>query len=281
MPTLQRAAPVLLRQVSKRQHTGSPEATPAEEARHVKRTKRFRSSFSDTVTILAGKDEAPFIVHQDTISQKSDFLTAACKHDWINEAKTVPVPEIEPCTFKLYAHWAYTDGIDLDILDDDEEHKDSQPGFRKSTSEVDTERAEHSQDSCDQSKKDREYKDIKHLIDLHIAADYLGDPVLKDRIIDKLTGCIKHQRLPYLGGEILPFVWGATAPGSGLRKLLLDYVLALHKGFKYLEVWRDTIPAEFFYDLTQECLWVHGERPMMLPTYPRRKFYYDPRPAKP
>ncbi|KAK5691976.1 hypothetical protein LTR97_011147 [Elasticomyces elasticus] len=217
----------------------------ASEAAHPvkKKTKRFRASYTDTVNILVGEEETLFNVHIDTITFKSQFLTTACKKHWLKDDKTIRLPDIEADIFKLYAHWAYTDEIEFDILDDDED--DSGPPIRRGPLNR-TPKAE-----LDKKLSERHQYSLR-LIDLHIAADFLGDELLKCRMIDHFTVLSEKHRLQHLD-EILTRVWVSTTPHSGLRKLLLDYVLATHTEYKAW-AWTRSIPGEFYYDLAQGFL---------------------------
>lgn len=78
----------------------------------------YRPSFYDTITILAGAEKVHFTIYKDTICQKSEFLTAACKGPWLKEEKTISLAGIPPKTFRLYADWTYSNETNIDILDD-------------------------------------------------------------------------------------------------------------------------------------------------------------------
>ncbi|KAK4893407.1 hypothetical protein LTR27_008303 [Elasticomyces elasticus] len=228
-----------------------------------KKTKRFRASFTETVNILVGEEETPFNVHIDIITFKSQFLTTARKKHWLKDDKTIRLPDIEADIFKLYAHWAYTDEIEFDILEDDED--DSGPPIRRGPLNK-TPKAE-----LDKKLIKRHQYSLR-LIDLHIAADFLGDELLKCRMIDHFTLLSEKHRLQHLD-EIVTRVWISTTPQAGLRKLLLDYVLATHTEHK---AWTKSIPGEFYYDLAHGFLRVSPEVKNLLPVPERSELYYDP-----
>ncbi|KAK5679431.1 hypothetical protein LTS10_008249 [Elasticomyces elasticus] len=228
--------------------------------------KRFRPSFTDTITVLAGEDEATFTIHKDTVCQRSTYFRSACKPEWQDGQadKSIPLPEVQPGTFKLYAHWAYTGEIDLGVIDVKQEDGDI----------VDESR------SVVESEKQREdwYQRARRLMELHVAADFLGDDKLKDRTIDTLTSLVGHRRRLHGIAKLLPYVWNATASGSGLRILLLDYVMTLHDGATFLKSIQQRLPAEFFTDLALAQLASYpGGRKDRMPLPARRRYYYDNR----
>ncbi|KAK5679432.1 hypothetical protein LTS10_008250 [Elasticomyces elasticus] len=258
MTSNSRPAPAQLARVNGgAQKRYSSDVDASEAAQPVKKkTKRFRASFTDAVNILVGEEETHFNVHIDTVTIKSQFLTTACKKHWLKEDKTIRLPDIEANIFRLYAHWAYTDDVGLDIMEDDEDDPDvliESPAVRK----------------------DRNHLPSLRLIDLHIAADFLGDESLKCRMIDRLTTFLDTHRLQHIDA-IVTRVWMATTPHSGLRKLLLDYVLASHRSSE-CEAWTRSIPGEFYYDLAQSFLILKASPEMseFLPLPARRKWYYD------
>ncbi|KAK1090346.1 hypothetical protein LTR48_008467, partial [Friedmanniomyces endolithicus] len=80
--------------------------------------KRFKPTYSGTITILAGIRETLFEVHKDIICRHSDFFVASCSEAWAEGKEgTVKLPTVESATVKLYIHWAYTSNINLDVLD--------------------------------------------------------------------------------------------------------------------------------------------------------------------
>ncbi|KAK3658480.1 hypothetical protein LTR56_001891 [Elasticomyces elasticus] len=229
-------------------------------------SKRFRPSFTDTITVLVGEDEATFTIHKDTVCQRSTYFRSACKPEWQDGQadKSIPLPEVQPGTFKLYAHWAYTGEIDLGVIDVKQEDGDSADEAR----------------SVVESEKQREdwYQRAKRLMELHVAADFLGDDKLKDRTIDTLTSLVGHRRRMHGIAKLLPYVWNETSSGSGLRVLLMDYVMTLHAGATFIKSIQQRLPAEFFTDLALAQLALYpGGRKDRMPLPARRRAYYDNR----
>lgn len=73
------------------------------------------SSYSDTITILVGKDEQRFTVHKDIICEKSEFFQAACSQRRREEQEmVVRLPDLRaPYMFPVYMDWVYTDDMTL------------------------------------------------------------------------------------------------------------------------------------------------------------------------
>ncbi|KAK5736457.1 hypothetical protein LTR17_007453 [Elasticomyces elasticus] len=228
--------------------------------------KRFRPSFNNTITVLVGEEQEPFIVHIDTICQRSDFFVAACKREWLEgQDKTVPLPEIQPKIFTLYANWAYSGVLDVEIVDDPDA---AQACLQEADGDDDVqhERKEalwgHRQSS---------------IIALYIAADFLCDGALKDRAVDGLLDTMEKSGSFYMKPALISKVWKSTATSSGLRRVILDRLISSYKGCDYIKKSRgnDTIPAEFFVDVAERLLFLHGPLRAVKPTPSRRDHYYD------
>jgi hypothetical protein len=55
------------------------------------------------VTVLVGKEEKRFTLHQDAVCANSKFFKAACSKRWREgQERTVRLPEAQPDIFKLY-----------------------------------------------------------------------------------------------------------------------------------------------------------------------------------
>ncbi|KAK3656400.1 hypothetical protein LTR56_003103 [Elasticomyces elasticus] len=240
-----------------------PNASEDDEPERASQTKRFRSSFANTITVLAVDDKVPFTVHTETLRAKSDFFVKACQREWIKrQDKTVKLPEVEPETFELYATWSYFDKIDLEAL-----------RLVKAGEANHLRRHEETQEQ-----REVWASGTRSLMHLYVAADFLGDKELKKRTIDCLTEIVetRHQ-LHGLRGLLL-FVWKSTPPGSGLRTLLLDYIVSyrdsIHQWVKGLE---GVMSADFFVDLAlhqlkrNKCF--DNTRHKPLPG--RKHMYYD------
>ncbi|KAK3658477.1 hypothetical protein LTR56_001888 [Elasticomyces elasticus] len=226
--------------------------------------KRFRPNFSDTITVVVGEEGELFTVHTATICQKSEFSASACKREWQEgKDKTVPLPDIRPKVFTLYVNWAYTGVLDVEIGDDLELVQDSPQSA--------------DDDHMIQKKKEVELWDLRqsNIIALYLAADFLLDEALKDRAIDGLLDTVgkTFKVEPALISEI----WALTTTGSGLRRVILDTIISHSNGPNFIAIKRsdDRIPTEFFADIAERLLDVHGPATAVQPTLLRREHYYD------
>ncbi|KAK3646341.1 hypothetical protein LTR56_003101 [Elasticomyces elasticus] len=240
---------------SKRKATGADSGPEA---------KRFRPNFSDIITVVVGEEKELFTVHTASICRKSEFFRAACKREWQEgKDKTIPLPDIKPPIFTLYVNWAYTGVLDIEIGDSpDLVQNDSQSADGDDTT---------------QKKKEVASWDLRqsNLVALHLAADFLLDEALKDRSIDGLLE-IKGSSLN-LHSTLVSEIWGSTATGSGLRKLMLDRIISHSDGRDYIANRRgdSRVPAEFFIDVAERSLALHGPLRAVKPKLSRKDEHYD------
>ena len=70
------------------------------------------------VTILVGKDETPFILHQTPLIHKSPVFWAdlAAETEEDDDEDPVRLLGIEARYFKVYAHWIYSSQLDIALL---------------------------------------------------------------------------------------------------------------------------------------------------------------------
>ncbi|KAK5717213.1 hypothetical protein LTR15_009102 [Elasticomyces elasticus] len=200
--------------------------------------KRFRPNFNDTITVVVGEEKELFTVHTATICRKSEFFTAACKREWQEgKDKTIPLPDVSPRVFTSYVNWAYTDCRRSGVAKRRHESKGARGSARGSPPQ--------------------------NIISLYLAADFLLDEALKERAIDTLLITWK--------------IWRSTATDSGLRRLILDTIVSHSNGSVYIANIRgdDTIPADFFIDLAERSLSLHGPLEEVKPTLFRKDHYYD------
>ncbi|KAK5732051.1 hypothetical protein LTR17_010887 [Elasticomyces elasticus] len=201
--------------------------------------KRMKSSYIDLITVLAGSEEAPFAVHEESLCYQSPFFAAACHREWKEgEEKTVRVPTVEPDTFELYAHWVYRGEINLELVPLlDRTAEDKKYGPRLETT---------------QTHKD----DVEQLIKLYVAADMLLDEYLKNKVVDELVGfsldwdggnlCIEPYHIEHLY---------AHTSGESLLRLLIVYSVTSTMGREDLERFNGMRCAnEFLYDLAAHQL---------------------------
>lgn len=71
------------------------------------------------MTILAGKDETPFILHKTPLVRKSPIfwadLSSGPGEDNVDETP-VRLPDIEARYFRVYTHWIYSSQLDIALL---------------------------------------------------------------------------------------------------------------------------------------------------------------------
>ncbi|KAK4893406.1 hypothetical protein LTR27_008302 [Elasticomyces elasticus] len=225
-------------------------------------TKRFRPNFNDTITVVVGEEKELFTVHTATICRKSEFFKAACKREWQeSKDKTVPLPDIKPPVFTLYVNWAYTGVLDVEIIDDSLMAQDRSQDPDMIQAEKDLALSDHRQ---------------SNIIALYLAADFLLDEELKERAIDKLLEVVWGSSFNLQPTRIAE-IWASSATDSGLRRLILDTVISHSKGSNYIAQSRgdDKIPADFFIDVAERSLSLHGPLRAVKPTLSRKEHYYD------
>lgn len=163
--------------------------------------------------MLVGIVETPFSIHRDLLTSKSTFFNAALAGSW-KEAATgrIRLTDEDPELFSVYVLWIYN-----------QDWKSTGAGKAISF------------DACCR---------------LYVLADKLGSEVLQDVAIDKLCEYAMGN-----GAEIhvaaISFVYGATLPGSVLRRLLAD-LLAWELDVTKFKALIDAAP-ECLYDALKVC----------------------------
>lgn len=73
--------------------------------------------YNEIITVLVGENEQQFIVHKNTICDKSKFFEAACSSGRWKEGKEklVRLPEVDPEAFRVYVHWVYTGKVSPEV----------------------------------------------------------------------------------------------------------------------------------------------------------------------
>ncbi|KAK3645080.1 hypothetical protein LTR56_002702 [Elasticomyces elasticus] len=234
-----------------------------EEARPA---KRFRSSFTDTITVLVGEEKVPFTIHTKTVRAKSKFFDAACQREWIEgRERVVKLPEVDPETFELYATWMYQDKIDHEAL---------------RMAAVVLASADKAR-SGDLQHAKFYWTSTLDLMRLHVAADFLGDAELMKRAVDGITETINASGPSvYKLQSIASYVWASTSSKSGLRRIVLDYIVATGgpKSMRdHLRKLQSNVPSEFFAELALHSLTAlrHPDAAKFEPLTARRHKYYD------
>ncbi|KAK3641170.1 hypothetical protein LTR56_011410 [Elasticomyces elasticus] len=241
---------------------GREEDADNDEEEEAMPAKRFRSSFTDTITVLVGEEKVPFTIHTKTVRAKSKFFDAACQREW-NEGRerVVKLPEVDPETFELYATWMYQDKIDHEAL---------RMAAFVLDSGITTLSGEQHVKFCWTSTLD--------LMRLHVAADFLGDAELMKQAVDGITEIITASGpFAYKLQGIVSYVWGSTSSKSGLRKIVLDYIVAagMHKSMRnHLREIQSNVPSDFFADLSLHTLKAFSHLDAAFEPLPARKYRY-------
>jgi len=177
---------------------------------------------SKITTLVVGVDEREYQVHQDLLSSNSPYFTAAVKEEWKEgQQRRIPLPDDSPAAVDLYIQWLYSSRI-----------------FSQQPLE----------------KLEEGYDELQILIDGFIFGEKIQDGDFKDAIIDALIASVstvgKEDKYWYPSGEKADRVYKATAPGSPLRRLLVD--MHVHHG---LRGWvEDGANPEFLTDLVRDLL---------------------------
>ena len=177
--------------------------------------------------MLAGSEEAAFLVHKDKLCRTSDFFKRATSREWQRgEDKVVRVPAIEAPTFEVYSHWLYDGEVDLTRLDLVNAQADP-------TAEPDT-----------------RIDEVHHLLKLYVASDQLLDEQCRNAVIDELTSrsddwpgnqlCIQPEHIEYIY---------ANTSDNKLRFMFLDSFATMVDREKVESFDETRFSAEFFYDL--------------------------------
>ncbi|KAL3477662.1 hypothetical protein BJX99DRAFT_269739 [Aspergillus californicus] len=62
----------------------------------------------DTIKVLVGSKEQPFFVHETLVRMASPFFDKAMNHPWKeSQERCVKLPEDDPRSFEIFAHWLY------------------------------------------------------------------------------------------------------------------------------------------------------------------------------
>lgn len=141
------------------------------------------------ITVLAGLEKKTFKVHLGKLCIKSTFFRVASSKKWLEvEEGVYRLPEISPRTFRTYKTWI-DGGTILQIP--------------RSTTKI--------------SERDQ-------LIDLYVAADFLDDMHLRNKIVAALFDhMLRYDQVisPYAVRQI----WGSTRVGAMIRRMIKDVMV--------------------------------------------------------
>ncbi|KAL8744271.1 MAG: hypothetical protein Q9184_008019, partial [Pyrenodesmia sp. 2 TL-2023] len=135
-------------------------------------------------TILVGPAEESIFIHRNLLTSKSAFFNAALAGPWAESTTgVVRLSEEDPELVSLYASWIYN-------------HEWAKDADGK----------EATFDTCCR---------------LYVLADKLGSEALQNAAIDRLREYGMRSQVG-LSVNTISFIYGATLPGSVLRKLVTD-----------------------------------------------------------
>jgi hypothetical protein len=170
--------------------------------------------YSDIIIVLVGEDKIVFPVYKDLICENSRFFQAACAPDrWLEgNAKMVPLPHVNPNTFKAYYHWVVSGSLLPEMYWDSD---DLRP----------------------------EYKQEAY-IEAYILGDFLDDAGYRNEVIATMIAERATWRL--FSDVAITRIWEATSERSSLRIFTLEWMLATWRRYRIAEiVERGAVPNEF------------------------------------
>jgi hypothetical protein len=180
-------------------------------------------NYNNTIRILVGSEERPFIVHADLICIKSKFFLAACSERWSKgEEKIIHLPEVKPETFQRYVDWTYGDAIV------------AEPGLDAS---------------------------IDMTVDMYLLGDVLDDVRLRNKTTKALLRHITVDRVAP-GPRNMRLIWEMTPRSSLLRKLAVDSTatrLNPKKFEQYIELWPAGLVQQVAVKLRHQATNMHAD----------------------
>ena len=174
-------------------------ASVEESERKAKRTKlsvpgSLQVDFSETITVLVGREQQPFVLHKDTI-KSSDFLTTGFSGNW-QEARdrTITVHDFEPEHFQIYAQWLYTKAFPLMVV--------GPPAYGK----------------YDQALSER----FIFMAELYTMGFFLLDRAFRNAVINDIIMKCELENM-YPNGSDTERIWNMTPEDCRLKDLLIDF----------------------------------------------------------
>lgn len=178
--------------------------------------------FDKTVTVLVGKDEKRFILHQDAVCAKSKFFQAMCSKPCLEGHEQIArLPETTVATFQAYCSWIYTGYLQERTCTEESEMSD---------------------------KNDEQ----EALVELYLLGNTLDDIKLRDSAKSMLFYTIKcHETLPC--ESTVEMIWNSTPSGSLLRKMIVDAFVATADRDMFAEAIHK-FPADFAREVAAAAL---------------------------
>ncbi|RDW92786.1 BTB/POZ domain-containing protein [Aspergillus mulundensis] len=210
----------------RKQSTSSTESNDRNKRLCVAKEDRLKTS-GGVITILVGKEEKSFFVHDNLLRRSSAFFEKALDGPWIEATqRTVKLPEDNPEIFAIYAHyahWLYSDNLAI----------------------------------VDNTSRESSLGDFFELTDCYVFGNKVLCPGFQNAVIDAYVMNWYNSSCRLLfrpGEEIVKRIYGNTAPGSALRRIVID-LYNRYGDKKWLDHWNEhEIPQEFAVDILRELL---------------------------
>lgn len=163
-------------------------------------------NFSKEVTIIINEEQpdlaASFHVPESLLTEKSEFLQAACRNEWKEaSSRIIKLPDVEPDISSLYLFWVHRDKLAL--------HNDWDPDG----------------DDCEENALTVQTR----LVKLWILADRLSDVRLCNIVIDEMVGATEKSDSTGLfvlfPPDLTVLIWSATTAGRSIRRMVIDYYI--------------------------------------------------------
>ncbi|KAK5729449.1 hypothetical protein LTR17_011979 [Elasticomyces elasticus] len=209
--------------------------------------KHAKTCYTDMITVLAGAEETPFIIHRINLCQTSEFLQSKCEEDGAED--TVRVPAVRAPIFEIYVHWLYRGEIRLSV----------EVPRGASERRAPERQASESQSSASTHHLSDENIDFLLLSELYVAGISLIDQNLKNSAIDEIVMRMERwgTRQVKLSSALTQYIWQSTKTASTIRKLFIDYFIGNRdtaEPFPWKPFEDTAYPHEFFFDLAERTL---------------------------
>jgi hypothetical protein len=164
------------------------------------------------VTIVVGKDETPFILHQTPLIRKSPIFWAdlASETEEDDDEEPVRLLGIEARYFKVYAHWIYSSQLDIALL-----------GHHRTT----VQRPQVGR-NAEKAKLDNGEL-VDDLMRLWTRTAVLMDASFQNTVSDELVRWLLDRRsLTFMSTKTFDFVdkhTGSETPVNPLRQMCIDW----------------------------------------------------------
>lgn len=152
------------------------------------------------------------MVHKDIVCARSPLFEAACKKGWSEgQEGIVRLPEHTLNSFKLFAHWIYSDKIKLDLIPDPNENAE-----------------------------------VAYFMDAWNLGDFLGATEFQNQVADSAIKIVRAR--PHIQPH--PETMQKAPSGSPMFRLMVDQVAHFANG-AYVEEFGSTWPIEFLLAVTK------------------------------